>query len=408
MRIIYHHRTRSTDAQRIHIREIANAFTELGHEVEIVSLVPTEAEAQNASRDAEDPLWQRTVRRIPFAYELVQLAYNFVGIPMLLRRVLQCKAAFIYERYSLFNFTGVLVAKLTRRPLILEVNSPFALEQARDKQIRAVGLARWTERAICSMSSKVIVVSTPLRDIMLNAGVHAEKLVVMPNGVRKEMLAPRGSSKALRSKLGLQGKVVIGFIGWLRPWHGLEFLIEAFEQAQLQTQGSAILIIGDGPAMPDLCALVDKLGLHDHVVFTGPLPHESVPEHLDAIDIAVQPAANEYCCPMKILEYMALGKAIVAPRQSNICDLLHEDEAALFEPGNKPALRATLQRLVTDTQIRKQLAAASSQALQKREYYWTRNATRVLTLVKASGFNEALAQQIDGRDIPVEQVSDPK
>jgi glycosyltransferase involved in cell wall biosynthesis len=383
MRIIYHHRTRSTDAQRIHIREIANAFSELGHEVEIVSLVPTEAEAQNASRDAEEPVWQRTVRRIPFAYEFVQLAYNFIGIPMLLRRVMQQKAAFIYERYSLFNFTGVIVAKLTGRPLILEVNSPFALEQARDKQIRAVGLAAWTERLICNMAAKVIVVSTPLREIMIGVGVDAEKLIVMPNGVRKELLSERGSSQAIRNHLGLGDRVVIGFVGWLRPWHGLELLIEAFAAAGLPYKDAAILIIGDGPAMPDLRALVNRLGLQDSVVFSGPLPHERVPEYLNAVDIAVQPAANEYCCPMKILEYMALKKAIVAPRQANICDLLREEEAALFEPGDKNQLGAMLQKLVTDAHLRRLLGNAAANAVRTREYYWTANAARVLAFVGA-------------------------
>lgn len=384
MRIIYHHRTRSTDAQRIHIREIANAFSELGHDVEIVSLVPTEAEAQNAARDAGEPVWQKTVRRVPFAYELVQLGYNAIGIPMLLWRVMQSKAAFIYERYSLFNFTGAVVAKLTGRPLILEVNSPFALEQSRDKQIRTTGFAAWTERVICNMAAKVIVVSTPLRDIMVNLGIDQHKLVVMPNGVSKQLLSERGCSQSLRSELGLAQKVVIGFVGWLRPWHGLELLIEAFASAELVKQDSAILIIGDGPAMPALRALVERLGLKDSVVFSGPLPHQRVPEYLNVVDIAVQPAANEYCCPMKILEYMALRKAIVAPRQPNICDLLREEEAALFEPGNEAQLGAMLRKLVTDAHLRRFLGDAAATALQTREYYWTANADRVLDFVGAA------------------------
>jgi glycosyltransferase involved in cell wall biosynthesis len=313
----------------------------------------------------------------------VQLGYNIVGIPMLLRKVVQSKASFIYERYSLFNFTGVIVGALTGRPVMLEVNSPFALEQSRDKQIRAVGFARWTESLICNWASKVIVVSTPLREIMMQAGVEAHKLVVMPNGVRKELTGDRGPSQPIREQLGLTGKVVIGFVGWLRPWHGVEFLIESFAAAGLAHRNSAILIIGDGPAMPELRAMVTRLGLEESVVFSGPLPHESVPEYLNAVDVAVQPAANEYCCPMKILEYMALRKAVVAPRQANIADLLREEEAALFDPGNKTQLGAMLQKLTTDDHLRRALGTAAAQAVETRGYYWTANAARVLGLVGA-------------------------
>ena len=383
MRIIYHHRTRSTDAQRIHIREIANAFTELGHEVEIVSLVPIEEGAGNPERDAGEPLWQRTVRRIPFAYELVQLGYNLIGIPLLLRRVLRSKPAFIYERYSLFNFTGAIVAKLTGKPLILEVNSPFALEQSRDKQIRTVGLANWTERAICRMAAKVIVVSTPLRDIMAGLGVDADKLVVMPNGVRREIMQAELSGTAVRDRFGLGRKVVIGFVGWLRAWHGLEMLIQAFAAAGLDRQDAAVMIVGDGPATDSLRALVGQLGLEKSIVFTGPLAHDRVAEHLAAVDIAVQPAANEYCCPMKILEYMALRKPIVAPRQQNIRDLLREDEAEFFEPGNQADLGAALTKLVTDAHLRRMLGQAAGDAVVAREYYWTANASRVMELLEA-------------------------
>src|SRR5271157_1281534 len=112
MRIVYHHRTRSTDAQRIHIQEIVRAFQELGHTVHVVSLVPLDAAEENAERDAGDPFWKKLVRKIPFAYEAAQLAYNAVGIPLVLTRVLRSKADFVYERYALFNFAGVVTAKL--------------------------------------------------------------------------------------------------------------------------------------------------------------------------------------------------------------------------------------------------------------------------------------------------------
>jgi glycosyltransferase involved in cell wall biosynthesis len=384
MRIIYHHRTRSTDAQRIHILEMVNAFSELGHDVEIVSLVATDTEKENAARDAGDAGWQKMVRRIPFAYELVQLGYNLVGIPLLAARVMAKRTDFLYERYSLFNFTGVLVARLFGKPVALEVNSPFALEQTRDKQIRASGFAKWTERVICNLATKVIIVSTPLREIMIELGVKADKLVVMPNGVRTDLFKAGKASAELKTALGLQGKTIVGFVGWFRKWHGLEMLVDAFHAANLAEQNAALLLVGDGPAMEDLRRAVERYGLTKAVVFTGPLPHEKVPQYLNLTDIAVQPAANEYCCPMKILEYMALGKAIVAPRQENIQELLREEEAEYFTPGKAESLAAALGAMVGNRARAEQLGRNARQAIMERGFLWERNAQRVIAMVRDS------------------------
>jgi len=382
VKIVYHHRTRSTDAQRIHILEIVKAFQELGHEVEIVSLVPIDAGLDDAKRDAEDAPWKNLVRRIPFAYEIVQLGYNAVGLPMLLRAIRRTKADFIYERYSLFSFTGALVARICGKPLILEVNSPFALEQSRDREIRLVRFAAWTERVICNAATRVLVVSTPLRRIMQDAGVDASRLVVMSNGVALDRFRPQPASAELRRSLGLDGALVIGFVGWLRNWHGLEMLLDAFRLSDLAARGAKVMFVGDGQAMAGLKSYVATNGLTEHVVFTGPLPHAQIPPYLDLIDIAVQPAANEYCCPMKILEYMALSKAIVAPRQENIQELLREgEEACFFTPGDASSMAEALVALANDREAAVQMGRRARAAIDERGYLWKENARRVVEMV---------------------------
>jgi glycosyltransferase involved in cell wall biosynthesis len=390
MRIVYHHRTRSTDAQRIHIQEMVRAFEALEHTVQLVSLVPTEAGQNDAQRDAGDAWWKALVRRIPCGYELVQLVYNLIGIPMLFRAVYRAKPDFIYERYSLFNFTGVLVARVCNLPIVLEVNSPFALEQARDKDIRMAKFAQWTERAICNRATRVVVVSTPLARIMESAGVESSKLDVMPNGVNLGNFQPHGGTAELRRSLGIATEVVIGFVGWFRKWHGLELLLEAFDQADLRGRAK-LLMVGDGQAMDDLKAEVDRRDLHKHVVFTGPLPHADVPQYVDLIDIAVQPAANEYCCPMKLLEYMAQAKPIVAPAQENITELLR-DCAEFFTPADVLSFSLALRKLTEDASLAAELGRRGREAIFKRGYLWTSNAQRVTAAVaRCAAVNSAEA-----------------
>ena len=363
MKIVYHHRTRSTDAGQ-----------------------------HDAQRDAADAPWKALVRRIPFAYEIVQLGYNLVGIPMLLRRMLRRNVVFVYERYSLFNFAGAVAAHLCRVPLILEVNSPFALEQSRDRDIRLVRLAAWTERVVCNAAARVVVVSTPLRRMMAESGVQASRLVLMPNGVDLHKFEPQPGSPELRHSLGLDGTVVIGFVGWFRKWHGLDLLLEAFHRSGLAAQGAKVLLIGDGQAMAELQTYVAERGLQEHVVFTGPLPHAKVPPYLDLIDIAVQPAANEYCCPMKILEYMALGKPVAAPRQENIQDLLREgEEARFFTPGDATSMGEALAGLVNNREESARMGRKAREAIEQRGYLWTANARRVVEIVEELAGKHAAA-----------------
>jgi glycosyltransferase involved in cell wall biosynthesis len=396
MRIVYHHRTRSTDAQRIHIQEIVRAFEELGHQVNVAGLVPLETGQEDAARDAGEAAWKRLARRIPYAYEAAQLAYNLVGVPMLLKSALKVHADFIYERYALYNFAGAIVARLLRIPLVLEVNSPFALEQARDGDIRGLRFARWAEASICNQARMVIVVSTPLARLMEAAGVEPRKLAVMSNGVALNRFEPQPREK-LRRQMGLDGAPVIGFVGWFRNWHGLEMLIDVFAQSGLAAHGVKVMLIGDGPAMPDLRAAVAAHQLAGSVIFTGPLPHEAVPAYLDLIDIAVQPAANEYCCPMKIIEYMALGKAIVAPRQENITELLREDEEALyFAPGDAEGLGRCLTALAGSAELRRRIGASARAAVSRRGFSWRANAQRVIDLVASGQIGDGAVSRESG------------
>ena len=151
----------------------------------------------------------------------------------------------------------------------------------------------------------------------------------------------------------------------------------------LAAQNTKVLLIGDGPAMPDLKRYVREHGLDQEVLFTGPLPHAEVPRYLDLIDIAVQPAANEYCCPMKILEYMALGKPIIAPRQENIQELLQEgEEAEFFTAGDPASLAQAMKAMVEDPARTRRIGCQAREAIMRRGYLWTTNAQKVVAMAR--------------------------
>ncbi|HZU30236.1 MAG TPA: glycosyltransferase family 4 protein, partial [Candidatus Angelobacter sp.] len=158
---------------------------------------------------------------------------------------------------------------------------------------------------------------------------------------------------------------------------------EAFHKSKLANRNVKVLLIGDGPAMESLKTLVQHHDLQQSVLFTGPLRHAEVPDYLDLIDIAVQPAAVEYCSPMKILEYMALGKCIVAPRQENVQELLREGEEALFfTPQDVDSMASALAALAMDREKIIRMGRQARAAIDNRGFLWTVNAQTVIEIAQ--------------------------
>ncbi len=385
MKILYHHRTRAADAQGVHIEEMMAAFRGLGHEVEMAALVQGGGEKSGPEVKAGVPLWKRLVEKLPFLFEAIHVGYNIVGFWMVARHVRRFRPDFIYERYSLLNFSGVLAAKWYGVPLVLEVNSPLAFEMKEEGLLRLERFGSWSEKAICNGAAVVVTVTSVLKRMLVEGGVEEGRVQVMANGVDPAKFRVGEGDEGLRRRLGLEGRRVIGFVGWFRPWHGLEMLVEAFEKSGLAEEGVSVLLVGDGPALPSLREAVAERGLEGRVVITGAVRHGEIPEYVALFDCAVQPAANQYCCPMKIIEYLAVGKPVIAPAQENIEELVGEGvDAALFEAGSMESLSGALRRVMGDEQEMARLQAGARTAVERRGYLWRRNAERVVEMVRSA------------------------
>ncbi|MEO5656307.1 MAG: glycosyltransferase family 4 protein [Nitrospiria bacterium] len=383
MNILYHHRTQAEDAQGVHIGAMVSAFRRLGHTVRVAALVDGDTSQATSRRGSR---WGAIRQMVPpVGYELLQLAYNLYGYWRLCRAIRERRPDLIYERYSLNTLCGVWASRWYGIPLLLEVNAPLYHEESRLGRLRLKGVARWTERWICSNSTWTIAVSDVMRDILIDEGVPADQIVVMPNGVDPLECDPDTSGDAVRARYGLEGTVVVGFIGWFREWHGLDRLLDLVREARQSQPRLRLLLVGDGPAYPALRAHAERHDLLSAVTFTGPIPRGDVAAHIAAMDIAVQPSATEYACPMKILEYMAMGKAIVAPDQPNIREILDDRETAyLFTPGDSDDFRRVLLDAVAD-EDRGAVGERALAALHARGYLWSANATRALALVFGPG-----------------------
>lgn len=386
--ILYHHRTTGQDAQGIHIQEILRAFRSLGHTTELVSFAdrntrggPPAAQSvvQAARKGGERYRFLSGLRNLAIVYELAEIAYNVWGLWALVRAVRRQRPALLYERYSLFNVSGVLVAKLFRLPMVLEVNAPLAYEKETYEKLALRRLAYAAERWICSHSTRTIVVSTPMKNILVSQGVPEARLLVVSNGVNTVEIASALGRCDVRGKHGIGAKLVLGFVGWFKPWHRLDAVIELLASRPGWRGKIHLLLVGDGPEAARLQALVHARGLEGAVTFTGPVGREQIYDHIDAFDVALQPHVTDYASPMKIFEYLALGKCVVAPDLENIREILtHGEDALLFKPGDAADMGRAIEVLANDPQRVEAMGRAARRKIEARRYYWIENARRAL------------------------------
>ena len=391
MKVLYHHRTSARDGSAVHIEGLVSAIRQRGAEVLVVAPSVAASSVGSPPRRA----WVHQLRKeLPrFAHELVELAYNVPEAMKLERAARKFRPDLIYQRSNLYLLSGAWVARRLGLPLIEEVNAPYFLERSRHGGIALPRLAAWAERRAWRSADAVVTVTRVLAEIVASEGVHQDRLHVMPNGIDESLLRPDAIDLSAKRRLGLEGYTVLGFTGFVREWNGLEVVLDLL--ARPSGRGWLMLVVGDGPARSALERRAAELGISDRLRFTGIVTRDQVAGYVSAFDIALQPAANAYASPLKLFEYMALQRAIVAPDQPNIREILADGrDALLFDATRSQAMAEAILRLATDPSLRERLAKAALVSIGQRNLTWLHNADRVLHLaqqLKAMAVEESSA-----------------
>lgn len=391
MKILYHHRTRSKDGQYVHIEEMINALRAQGHEVIIAA--PPSAETESFGSDAGPVALLK--RYMPKAfYELMEFAYSLVAYRRLAKAIREHQPDCIYERYNLFLPSGIWAARKFKLPMLLEVNAPILEERARYDGLALKRLGRWTQAYCWRKADIVLPVTQVLGDIVASYGVAPERIVVIPNGINPERFDGAPDVQTAKRALGLEEYLVLGFTGFVRDWHGLDKVITLIAQDPPESRRH-LLVVGDGPVRAQLEQQARELGIEHRVKFTGIVGRDEVARYVAAFDIALQPAVVSYASPLKLFEYLALGKAIVGPDQPNIKEILRaDDNAVLFDPSIPGGLAGAVKRLCDNVELRTRVAANARATIAEQQLTWHANARRVVDLFKglmsARGGQQAL------------------
>ena len=364
-----------TKGASVHIQEVVRELRAAGHEVVLYALRSGEhvpADLTNLELHLE------TVSDVaPAEREQAQVR----AAQRIASRVVADGADLVYERYSLFSTALADITAAIGVPGVLEVNAPLIDEQRRHRSLVDASGAEQALRRQVGAARATVCVSDPVADWVRrhtadvpDADAVADRIHTIPNGVSVRRIQPQPADPE---------RVVVTFVGTLKPWHGVADLITA---ASLARQQWSLRIIGDGPEMETLRAQAERLGVEAD--FRGAVSPEDIPAHMAGSAIGVAPYPDlggreqQYFSPMKVLEYLAAGLAVVASDVGQIPQLLEEGSqlhGVLVTPSDPTALAAALDDLAASPQRRARMGR-NGRLLAEERHSWRRVVTRILEL----------------------------
>lgn len=219
-------------------------------------------------------------------------------------------------------------------------------------------LESWVLRRVDAVSA----ISRCLVDEIIGRGVPAERVFLTPNGVDTGTFQPRTADPALLARYDLAGRIVIGFIGYFTFYEGVDDLVRAFPRVLDRFSQARLLLVGSGESEPVLRAEVRQLGIGAQVIFAGAVPHDEIGRYYSVCDLLTYPRISsrttELTTPLKPLEAMAMGKAVVASDVGGLRELVrHGDNGVLSPPSDPERLGGALAALAADPALRARLGA---------------------------------------------------
>ena len=364
-----------TKGASVHIQEVVRELRSIGHEVALYAV----RSGKHVPDDLTDlELHLEAVADVEPAEREQAQAH---AAERIVSRVIADGADLVYERYSLFSTALADITAATGVPGILEVNAPLIDEQRRHRSlVDASGAAQVLHRQVAAARATVCV-SDPVADWVRrrttdlpDANDVVDRIHTVPNGVSVRRIQPQPEDP---------DRVVVTFVGTLKPWHGVADLITA---AALARQSWSLRIIGDGPEMDSLRAQAGRLGVE--VDFRGAVAPQDIPAHVAGSAIGVAPypdlggGEQQYFSPMKVLEYLAAGLAVVASDVGQVPQLLEDGSGrhgVLVAPSDPTALAAALDDLAACPDRRARMGRGG-RLLAEERHSWRRTVDRILEL----------------------------
>lgn len=360
------------------VRQIVNGLRSNGHKVSFLFLRGREVVEEESGRIISLGLsGGRPFKTVESGLRRLQseLRLPYLGLFESFRFYQGCRrglggATLCHDYHTLFGLGSTLAARQLGLPLVLTVDADLLLErQLIGNPLTGLQgwLARWIAKFSFRVARKLICVSdAAAQHFIAQWAIDPAKIAVLPNGVDLQPFDNSPTPAEARRQLGLAEGPTVMFVGSFQPWHGLETLLTSFTMVAGRFREAKLVLVGDGPVKPGVEVKIVTLGLSAQVHLTGSVPNRQVPLWLAAADVVVAPYGRLpytlWFSPLKLYEYMAAGKAIVASGGGQISEVIRPGHnGLLFEADNVTQLAEMIGDLLSDPAGRDQLGRNARQ-----------------------------------------------
>lgn len=371
-----------------HMREMITAFRELG--CEVFPIIMGGATAPNETAGSPGLPLKNGLKRVVGArvwetlkdVNLVRTDRSYES--SLRENIKTIEPDFIYERASYIQLSGVRSARKSSVPHLLEVNTPQLEERLRFTGTRSFLHKKNRERdreQLCS-TDLILPVNTALKEYFMDRySLDSSRFLVLPNAFNRDSIRRDDAYRErIRQRYNLGGRRVIGFVGSIFEWHNLESLIEAFEM--LEQRDTTLLIVGFGEHVENLKQKASESPRSGDILFTGKVEKQHIFDYISVMDICTAPGAAWYQTPIKLFEYGAMAKPVLAPKTAPVRDVITDGEEGFLTDGTAFEIAAQLGWMLNHPGEAKE----AGRRLQHRVFHdftWQTNAKKVLESVRS-------------------------
>jgi glycosyltransferase involved in cell wall biosynthesis len=296
----------------------------------------------------------------------------------------------VWERHDLFSGPGSRLANKLKVPLVISVEA-LAVWEAKKWGVNRPFWGKWLEENVEAKSLKaadlVCCVSQEVKNKVVAMGVEEKKVIVTPNRVDSTLFHPAIDGAGIADRYNLRNKKVIGWTGSFRGFHALDHVVNAFEIVHKKHPDTVLMLVGDGLEFEKIKGIVHSKNLQDYVIMTGKRDFIEVPSYIVNFDVSVVSARSAegfHYSPLKLREYLAVGKAVIAPKAGDLPQIFNEGEDLLFyEAGNYHDLSNQILKILEDKKIRNKLVTNAKQWL-REEGAWTHELKKVCEILHIS------------------------
>lgn len=385
------------DGSMVHRWELVQNLAALGHEIHTISNEEYGNAEYNGIHFYVEP--EIETQRV-----FGGLLHRFMYAIFLINLIRAHDFDVLYTRTPalMSGIIGYLSKKIMGLPLVFEINGIAFEEQElmRSELLTTkrslfvnikIEFRKRKEIFMWNKADALIAVTDGIKRYLVRHGVGENKIWVIGNGANTDLFRPMDQN-IIRSELGLDPvSTYVCFVGNLAPWQGVEYFIHAAPLVLERDSEVKFLIVGDGAIRDKLEKMVSNLGLNENFIFTGTVPYEDVPKYINAGDICVVPKLKVFgygYSPLKLYEYMACGKPVIATNTKGFEILELYNAGLLVNPEVAQELSEAIVKL-QEGELRKRMGENGRVAIIE-EYSWEKVAERVAsvcenTIKKISG-----------------------